>query len=702
MAQNIIPQPVDQLKVLSEEPPEEAEAPIQQTPIAAKIPDVMWNPIVKDLTTFVRDEIFRALSERADFERKLARWKLVYDTPIPEGPKTFPFFGASNLTLPVVKEAVNTLVAQLVQATLTARPRWVLQDLAEEWEPFIDEIETFLDIASDRDMDIDSTAVPWIIEAAKYGTSILEVGYEVIEKEFFQITADGTSVYPKTQVKHDGPITYNMSLDDFLIRFGESSIDRARWCGKRLRLNETDILDQENNGRFEKGTWQKLKKFKPAAAAGRDVPDPQRLQEEIEDTEPIERMEHVFYEIWMTYNLNPNPSNGAKPRMTEIVVYYSEKLQKIVGRQFHPYWHGKRPFIKLGYFPVENRFYDQGLCEMLEQVQEAISARYNQRSDNITLASLKIFLKRKGVRALQPGDPLYSGKILEVLDVHNDIREMKVSDIYPSTVQEEILLRDYGDRLAGTNEAISGAAQPVTRTTASAQLALLQEQAKRIDLTVRSIRKGLNEVGAQGIDLYFQFGVNGKGIAWMGQRGKTVEAVFRLPQRVVELGLAVRVQVPTSLQNRQVKRENSIAMFNLLTNLYQNMLPLAQGLAPEALPDVVRAMVGGAQKFLGDVLETFDVSDPEEALAGLTVLERLLPRAEDMGGLEAFARGVESAEILEKLSGLESLLREAETLRGRDSGVPELSGEPPRLPPPTGGAGELAPGVLFGGEPARS
>ena len=697
MPDPIIPQPVDQLKVLTKEPEAESEAPIQETPIAAKIPDSMWDPIEEDITTFVRDEIYQALAERSEFERKLARWRLVYDVPMPEGPKTFPFFGASNLTLPVVKEAVNTLVAQLVQATLTARPRWVLQDLAEEWEPFVDEIETFLDLASDRDMKINKTAVPWIIEAAKFGTSILEVGYEVIEREHFRITSDGKSVYPKNLVKHDGPITYNMALEDFLIRFGESDIQRARWCGKRLRLNETDIQDQERNGRFVKGTWKAIK----GLAKETDIPEGKEVQEDIESTEPTERLEYAFYEIWLTYNLRAK-ENGAAPKMNEIVVYYSDALQKIVGRQFHPYWHGKRPFIKLGYFPAENRFYDQGLCEMLEQIQEAISSRYNQRSDNITLASLKIFLKRRGVKALQPGDPLYSGKVLEVLDVHNDIREMKISEIYPSTVNEELMLRDYGDRLAGTNEVTAGSAQPVSRTTASAQLALLQEQAKRIDLTVSAIRDGMNEVGSQGIDLYFQHGVNGKGIAWMGARGRTVEAVFRLPMRVVELGLAVRVQVPTSLQNRQVKRENSIAMFNLLVNLYQQMLPLAQRLAPEALPSVVQAMVKGSQKFLGDVLETFDISDPEEALAGLTVLERLLPRAEDMGGLESFARGTESAEILEKLSGLDTLLREAEALRSRDSGVPELSGDAPRLPPSTGSTRELDPGLLFGGEPQRS
>ena len=695
MVESVIPKPVDQLKVLEKEPEAEKEAPIQQVPISAHIPSVMWDPICEGVTNLVRDEIARALAERSAFERKLARYRLVYDVPMPEGPKTFPFFGASNLTLPVVKEAVNTLTAQLVQATLTARPRWVLQDLAAEWEPFIDELEVFLDIASDRDLNIDENAVPWIIEAAKLGTSVIEVGNEVIEKDLFQISADGKSVFPKVLVEHDGPITYPMTLEDFIIRFGESSIQRARWCGKRLRLNEIDTLDQEKKGRFFEGTWKAIKDMEPTTV----VTEATQLQEEIEETQPTERLEHVFYEIWLRYNVQPKKP---KARMTEIVVYFSETLDRIVGHKFHPYHHGKRPFIKLGYFPVEGRFYDQGLCEMLEQIQEAISSRFNQRSDNITINSLKMFLKRKGVRGLQPGDPLYSGKIIEVMNIHDDIKELQVSEIYPSTVNEEIMLRDYGERLAGISEATSGSAQPVSRTTASAQLALLQEQAKRIDLTVRAIRKGLNEVGGQAINLYFQFGLNGKGLAWMGERGRIVEAVFRLPKRAVELGLAVRVQVPTSVQNRQVKRENSLAMFNLLNQLYKEILPLAQGLAPDALPEVVRAMVNGGQKFLGDVLETFDVSDPEEALAGLTVLERLLPRAEDMGGLESFTRGVESAEILEKLGGLESILREAENLRSRDSGVPELGRDTSRLPPPARQPADLGAGVLFGGEPGGS
>ncbi len=682
--------PTSDLQVLDEIPEGEAEASQNLRPIASPIPGKLWNPIKEDITNFVRDEIARAKAERSDFERKLARWKLVYDTPLPEGPKTFPFFGASNLTLPVVKEAVNTLTAQLVQATLTARPYWVMKDLASEWEPFVDEIQGFMDIAGDRDLKLDEKAVPWIIEAAKYGTSIIEVGNDVKLRKYFRETSDGTGIYPINRILHDGPTLYNMSLEDFFCRFGDSDIQDSRWCGKRLRMNDRSVLEEKMKGRFFDIEGLVDKDGKNVAQPGQ-VEDPKEVQEEIEGTEPTQRLEHVIFEIWLSWMM------PGDTEMTEIVIYYSEATQKIIGAQFHPYWHGLRPFVKLVYFPVENRFYGQGLCEMLEQIQEAISARFNQRSDNITLASLKIFLKRKGVRGLQPGDPLYSGKIIEVLDIHNDIREMQIGEIYPSTVNEELMLREYGERLSGINEAVLGSASPVTRTTASAQLALLQEQAKRIDLTVRSIRKGINQIGGLTIDLYFQYGLNGKGIAWMGDRGKTVEAIFRLPARVVELGLAIRTSVPTSLQNQQVKRENSLAQFNLLNTMYGQIIPLAAQLAPESLTSVVQAMVKGSRTFLTDVLETFDSSDPEAALAGLTVLERVLPVPEDLGGVEAFARRVESAEVLEKLGGLENLLRQAELAGRRDSGVPEPRGNPPRVPPAAGVAPDIPPDIFFGG-----
>lgn len=233
------------------------------------------------------------------------------------------------------------------------------------------------------------------------------------------------------------------------------------------------------------------------------------------------------------------------------------------------------------------------------------------------------------------------------------------------------MLRQMADNLSGQSDATRGSALPVTRTTAAAQLALLQEQANRISLTVGDARAALDEVGWFAANLYYQFGVNGKALAWMGERGRPVEALFRLPRRVVEIGDALVANTPTSAVNRQVKRENSIALFNLLMQLYQQFLPIAGELAPEMAPQVANALVRSAKRYMDGVLNTFEETDPEDVLAGLTVLEKILPPPEDMGGMAQFRRQAESAELIERLGDIEALYEEAQRIK-------EEGGDPSR------------------------
>jgi len=668
---------------VKEEPEGERGAPQQLPREVFHIPSsIMSDDTRKVLADFLNEEIGEAESERSEFVKKLARWKVAYRAPTPDGPKNFPIHNASNITIPVIKETVNTIVAQLIQATMTAKPRWVFNELAEEWEPFTDELQAFMDLASDRDMEMDEPLIDWITECGKLGTSIMSMEYEVDERKIYEYTADGTTVYPKVVIDRDAPTPHHIPLQKWWIRFTAKSIQKAEWCGTELWMTEDELRAKERQGKFHNVD---------EVINGPDDPtDPVTdSQEEIEDTKPKRRKRFRVFRIWASFDVDEDD------RKEEILVYYSRETNTLLGEFFNPYWHGKRPFVKIGYFPVDDRFYDEGLCEMLEQLQVAISQWVNRRGDNATLANLKMFIVRKMSRALKPGDPLYSGKVIETTDIFNDIRDFSMSEIYPSTVNEEALFQQRVDRVAGTNEGVLGAAMPVSRTTASAQLALLQEQAKRIDVTVRSIRKGMGQLGGFSIALYSQFGTQGKGLAWMGERGRIVDAIFRLPRRMVELGMGVTAQTPTSLQNKQVKRENKIAIFNLLVQANEKIIPLAAQFAPEGLPEIIRGLVAGTRKFLTDVMETFDETDPEGILASLAALERVLPQPEDLGGLGDFNESVRSAELFEKLSRVEGILREVDAIRDNDRAVrPER--EPARLSPPErvlgGSPGSIRPG----------
>lgn len=660
--QLVIPEGAIEIAADSPEAIASAAAPRQEAISVRAIPAAMWAREAENIAAFITSEISSAEAERDPFFRKVARWEFSYEAPMPTSPKNFPIANASNLTVPFIKETHSTLTGQLVQSTMTAKPRWVLTDLAPEWDPFVDPIERFLDLAAVRELEYDDASEDSIDECAKVGTAIVEVGYLVDILTSYRYTSDGKSVYAEEVIAHDGPIATRIPLQNFWIRMGEEDLQKAKWVAKELWLTEDELRAWEQKGRFV-GVDRLID---PKRTKFRDEDDEKtRIQEEMEETEPTQAMHYQIFEVHLKWNID-GASNG---RAKDIVVYYHKDTGIFLGAFFANLWSGKRPFVKFGFRRRPGRFYDQGLAEMLEQIQAGISSKHNKRNDNETLANLKMFVTRTGTKGLRSGDPLYSGKVMEMNDPFGDVRELQMSEIYPSTVLEEDRLRGYGDRLVGMSEAASGSAGPTTRTTATAELALLQEQTKRHDRTVRNIRRAQNEIGQLFIDFYQQYGTLGKGIAWLGQPGKAVEAIFSLPRAVVEMGAGLRVNVPTSSQNRQVKKENAIQMFNLQIQAYQQLIPLVGQLAgPEALAPVVKEMVKGAKKFMGDAFETFETSDPEEMVAGLDLMARILPSMEDLGGLQANEKAEQGAKILEEIARVENLYREAEGASPRGPG----------------------------------
>lgn len=678
----------ERAKLLEQEPEGAGDEPIQAVKFPGQIPAALMTPSMREeIQSFLIDELSTAEGERSGFMRNVARWQEAYAAPMSEKPKHFPIYNASNLIMPVIKESVNTLTAQLVQATDTARPRWIFKDLAKEWDPFIDSVEKFLDMASDRDMNLSVPFTDWIVECGQLGTSLLEVPWEVDERKIYKYDETGKRCYPSRVILKDGPDPRHVPLQKFWIRFNERDVQRARWISTELEFSEADL--RRGSARAKLHSIDKIL----AAGEKRSTDIVTKVQEKIENTAPIKR-NHTIHKVWLSWDID---GDGV---LEETMLYFHRETNLLVGEYFNPYWHGKRPFVKIGFFPRPDRFYDEGLCEMLEQLQSGISAMANKRADNAGIANAKMFLKRRTVRNFMPGDPLYSGKIIEVNDPLSDVRELPISDVYPSTVQEEALLQQRVERVAGTNEGVAGAAMPVTRTTASAQIALLQEQAKRIDLTVRDIRRGMGEVGNLTLQLYGQFGTQGKSVAWLGEKGYEVEAVLRMPRRLKELGMALHAQTPTSMQNKQVQRENKLALFNLLMQLHERVFPLAQAFAPpETLPMVATGAIQGAQKFMSDIFRLFEEPDPEGVLASLAVLERVLPRMENLGGMDDLERGVQVADILDRVSGLERIAGEAEALAAGSRGISDGSRNGKRAHAPEGVSPGLAVRDLVGGAP---
>jgi hypothetical protein len=98
-----------------------------------------------------------------------------------------------------------------------------------------------------------------------------------------------------------------------------------------------------------------------------------------------------------------------------------------------PFWHGKLPFIKGTYIPVENEFYGVGIPELCEDLQTSINETVNQKNDNISLALNRIIVYSKdasiNINKLQskPGIKIgYDGldpNVIKFLDIPMNTRD---------------------------------------------------------------------------------------------------------------------------------------------------------------------------------------------------------------------------------------------------------------------------------------
>lgn len=634
---------------------------LDDTSIVGEVPAELYDEA--EMVEYIDEELDRAESERWSFIDNIARWKEAYAAP-DRGPKDFPFIGASNLVVPLIKEHTDTIVAALTQTILVPGPTWIFKHYSEEWSDFKNITEQFLDLSARRELNYPDRMEDFIREGVKLGTGISEVGHDIKNRKYYLYSIDGKQVGKKVKNVKSGPVLWNVPLDDFWIRFTEMDIQEAPWVGKEYRLNRSQVRQKVYDGRFRAEAAKEI--LLPITYTGDGyTPSIVRTVEEIiEGTEPTLRDNFTFHEIWFSYNLDDGDDFEV-----ELVADFHRETRQFMGVRFMPFRHGRRPFTEWRYIRREHRFYGEGLCERLEQLQNEKTVIHNQRRDNATVVNAPMVSARRGTTSLRPDDPLYVTKII-YRDDPRDVEPFRLGEIYPSTVAEEQIVDQMAQSLSGVSDANIKGGFPVTRTTFGAQAMLLQEQAKRLDNAIRNLRIASGHIGDMVLGLYMQYGAQGKPEAWLGRRGAILNGVFSLPDVAMELGLGLEANAPTSQLNRETQRQNSLALFNLMVQLFEKLLILFQGLQPP--PQVLGAILGGlvfnAKHFMKNVLEQFEEANPDQLLSTLDLIQQIVPNPADLGGQKQFIEDKRAAELLDSLDRLRDSMQMAAELKPEANG----------------------------------
>src|SRR5690606_10476646 len=152
---------------------------------------------------------------------------------------------------------------------------------------------------------------------------------------------------------------------------------------------------------------------------------------------------------WISFDVNADGWDE------EIVVDYHKPSRTFLSVRYNWYDDLHRPYHFGNYLNVEGIWPGIGVCKQVEQFQAEATTIHRQRLDNATLANMSQIVLKKGI-GYGAGEPIFPGKMWFVNDVQNDIKEFKLSEVYPSSYANEQAIVSYFEQRTGVNEVILG------------------------------------------------------------------------------------------------------------------------------------------------------------------------------------------------------------------------------------------------------
>lgn len=260
--------------------------------------------------------------------------------------------------------------------------------------------------------------------------------------------------------------------------------------------------------------------------------------------------------------------------------------------------------------------------------QKAQSELFNFTHDNVLLGNSLGIVAKAGAN-IAPGEPIYPGKIwLTEGDVDKEFRTFQMGSTYPNLPMLQQMVAQLGERRTGISDVQLGNMQQLPgRTPATTMLSLLQEGNRRPDFAIKDSRyEGLAVVGLRVIQLLQQYvgspiDVGGRQLLKLMVQslgmpeGLHAGQKLATPMESAELGLGVSITATSGSANKEVERQNMVALLQLagqLTPQFIQLVSIAQQAANSPVGMVALESAIGLQQLYRRTLEQYDVRNIED------------------------------------------------------------------------------------------
>ena len=558
-------------------------------------------------------QIEQAKADRQELMDDIDDYIETYEGRLPG--KSFPWEGCSNIQVPLTQTSVETIYSRIINAIFNVEPFWMVRPVSDSLDAYdkSKSLERFLQYVSVHVLDMYSVCQNWFLDSIKYGTGVIEVCWE--RKHQYRYKRHLDEVIKERKLIYNGPKVKSIALDDFYLPAGVDCIANSPWVGKGFYLTWPELKMME-----EEGEYRNVDKIRDHYEATLQDRDERRAEEAGLD---VSLFHHVYrlHEIHFMWDFD---NDGTFVPVT--MVYHPGTMQPLKIDYF-AYDHCRWPFMEFRYMPRERFFYGIGVPQMLHYLQSGIDTMVNQLIDGSTLSNVPFFKAKRG--SLPRNIKFRPGFIFHTDEPDRDLIVERAGQPYPDLFLNARALQDWGEKRVGISDYLMGRESPAvgTKATATSTLALLQESSRRFDLVLRDVRHASTELGYQILELYQQY--TKQPMNYMFNRNEVsdvLEEYARTGQwkpQAQSINLtgddlrdrfSIELSASRSSLNREMEKQNYLALFQLSMGYYKQMLELAAQLGNPQIPQEYReaiTRVADASKELARrVYDSFDVRDP--------------------------------------------------------------------------------------------
>ena len=574
------------------------------------------------LISYLNQELLNHYHEREPYLHKLEGWQQQYWAEPSQERLTFPFDGAANIVIPITAIAVEAIHARNMMQ-LETLPRLVsARSINPDWDDSVHDVEASLDYELRRNVKFLNKLESSILECEKFGTGLGKVGYEKIVRTAVREKLNDDGSYGEEDfqvVVKDGPTADSVSFARFLMPYYARDPQSSPWCGEEHNQTPYQIKVLEDSGFFRPGTFERIRNWvsrSPVGTFGLERKF-ERHQEELEKRAVTWPQYIDWQEIWLSFDVDSAPTEfenqagyqgnlSDKGTPKEIVVHFHRASMSVMSIRYNWYSDLHRPYRVAKYFPTEHRWTAIGICKQNEQFQTEITTQHRQRLDNATMANMRM-IKINKMSGYGPSEPIFPGKMW-FLDDMDHIDSLQMSEIYPSSYNNEQATLVYSQQRTAVNEATLGMPQVGTPGTATSDLARMQEGSKKFDYTYKNIRQYLSELVLDTACVIQQFGPKNLAYYDNAENGAQVRKFFEMPQQSIRDSLIMEFGVSSQQQNKIMDRQNWMQISQILTQYFTGLIQLAEATQNQQLMQVIAAHgMTGATEAVKQVLESYDV-----------------------------------------------------------------------------------------------